>query len=114
MTSEWTRNELAGQVFIFFAAGFESSATVLVMTVHELAINPDVQEKLYQEIKNFKEEHGELTYDKLSALKYLDCVINGTTNATILTPNLYILLTFAPCTRFLFLCFFAELQVSQY
>ncbi|XP_034830990.1 probable cytochrome P450 9f2 [Maniola hyperantus] len=72
---QWTQTELAGQAFIFFAAGYESSATALVMCVHELTINPDVQEKLYQEIRSFKEKHGELTYDNLTALKYLDCVL---------------------------------------
>ncbi|XP_045771566.1 probable cytochrome P450 9f2 isoform X3 [Maniola jurtina] len=72
---QWTQTELAGQVFIFFVAGYESSATALVMCVHELTINPDVQETLYQEIRSFKEKHGELTYDNLTALKYLDCVL---------------------------------------
>nr|XP_034830988.1 cytochrome P450 9e2-like [Maniola hyperantus] len=72
---QWTQTELAGQVFLFFAAGYDSSASALAMCVHELALNPDVQEKLYQEIRSFKEKHGELTYDNLTALKYLDCVL---------------------------------------
>ncbi|XP_052740073.1 probable cytochrome P450 9f2 [Bicyclus anynana] len=75
---QWTQTELSGQVFIFFVAGYESSATALVMCVHELALNPDVQEKLYQEVRQFKEERGELTYDNISTLKYLDCVLNET------------------------------------
>lgn len=75
--SEWTLNELAGQVFIFFTAGFESSASGLVLAIHELAINPDVQEKLYQEVKDFKENKGDLAYDNIVDLKYLDCVLNG-------------------------------------
>ncbi|CAH0723108.1 unnamed protein product, partial [Brenthis ino] len=75
---QWTQNELAGQVFIFFVAGYESSATALVMCVHELALHPDIQEKLYQEIISFKEQHGDITYDNLNTLKYLDCVLNET------------------------------------
>ncbi|CAH2229257.1 jg23724 [Pararge aegeria aegeria] len=75
---EWTQTELAGQVFIFFVAGYESSATALVMCVHELALNPDIQEKLYQEIIRFKEEHEQLTYENISTLKYLDGVLNET------------------------------------
>lgn len=74
---EWTDDELTSQVFIFFVAGFESSANALVMNIHELAVNPKIQEKLYQEIKKFKEVKGELTYENISDLKYLDCVING-------------------------------------
>lgn len=76
MFSEWTPEEIIGQVFIFFAAGFETSATALVMTIHELAINPGVQDKLYNEIKSFSEQK-ELTFDNLSELKYLDCAFNG-------------------------------------
>lgn len=77
--SEWTLAELTGQVFIFFIAGFETSATGLVLAIHELAINPDAQEELYQEIKDFNENKGALTYDNIADLKYLDCVLNGDT-----------------------------------
>lgn len=75
--SEWTKDELAGQVFVFFLAGFETSATLLVFCVHELALNPDVQENLYQEVKEFEEENGVLTHENMSKLKYLECVLNG-------------------------------------
>ncbi|XP_049869526.1 cytochrome P450 9e2-like [Pectinophora gossypiella] len=75
---DWTLTELTGQVFIFFVAGFESAATAIVMAIHELAVNPDVQEKLYQEVKHFKETKGNLTYDNIVDLKYLDCVLNET------------------------------------
>ncbi|XP_061377109.1 probable cytochrome P450 9f2 [Danaus plexippus] len=75
---EWTLEEIASQVFIFFAAGYETSASTLVMCIHELALNPDVQEKLYQEIKEYKEKHGEITFEHIHNLKYLDCVLNET------------------------------------
>ncbi|XP_035433105.2 cytochrome P450 9e2 [Spodoptera frugiperda] len=74
---EWTPDELTGQVFIFFAAGFETSASGLTMAIHELALHPDIQERLYQESSKFKNDK-ELTFDKLSQLKYLECVINET------------------------------------
>lgn len=70
-------NELTGQVFIFFIAGFESSGSTLVMAIHELAINPHIQDKLYQEVEEFKKKNGHLTYDSIGNLKYLDCVLNG-------------------------------------
>ncbi|XP_059051539.1 probable cytochrome P450 9f2 [Achroia grisella] len=78
VTSEWTEDEIIGQVFIFFAAGFESSAGAITMCVHELAVNPEVQEKLYQEIKEFQETNKTLTYENVGQLKYLDCVVNET------------------------------------
>ena len=46
------------------------------MTIHELALDPEVQEKLYQECIQLKESRG-LTFDSISELKYLDCVLNG-------------------------------------
>ncbi|XP_026324727.1 probable cytochrome P450 9f2 [Hyposmocoma kahamanoa] len=75
---KWTFDELTGQVFIFFAAGFESSGSTLVMAIHELSINPHIQEKLYQEVKEFKEKNNALSYDNIGDLKYLDCVLNET------------------------------------
>ncbi|KAJ0177473.1 hypothetical protein K1T71_007482 [Dendrolimus kikuchii] len=73
---KWKENELAAQVFLFFAAGFESTAATLVMCIHELALNPEVEEKLYQEVKEFKKIKKELTYENIGDLKYLDCVLN--------------------------------------
>ncbi|XP_026324726.1 probable cytochrome P450 9f2 isoform X2 [Hyposmocoma kahamanoa] len=78
VTRKWTFDELTGQVFVFFVAGFESSGSALVMTIHELALNLHVQDKLYQEIKEFKENNDTLTYDNIGDLKYLDCVLNET------------------------------------
>ncbi|NP_001108456.1 cytochrome P450 9G3 [Bombyx mori] len=75
---KWTQDELTAQVFIFFLAGFESSANGLTLCIHELALNPEAQEKLYEAIIKFKEEKGPLTYDNIGELKYLDCVLNET------------------------------------
>ncbi|GBP77548.1 Probable cytochrome P450 9f2 [Eumeta japonica] len=77
-TKQWTDDELTAQAFIFFFAGFESSASALVMAIHELAINPDVQNKLYKEVQEFKNEIKCLTYESVQELKYLDMVINET------------------------------------
>ncbi|XP_059051541.1 probable cytochrome P450 9f2 [Achroia grisella] len=78
ITREWTANEITSQVFIFFAAGFESTAGTIAICLHELALNPEVQEKLYQELRDFKEDHENLTYENLTKLKYLDGVVTET------------------------------------
>ncbi|KAL4714908.1 hypothetical protein ACJJTC_014279 [Scirpophaga incertulas] len=75
--NKWTVDDLVGQVFLFFSAGFETTASTLVMCIHELALNPNAQEKLYQEVQNFQEKN-ELTYENIGQLKYLDCVLNET------------------------------------
>lgn len=44
----------------------------------ELAINTDIQEKLRQEINEFYEKHhGNLDYDLINQMKYMDMVISG-------------------------------------
>ncbi|CAB3253033.1 unnamed protein product [Arctia plantaginis] len=73
---EWTPEEITSQAFIFFFAGFETSASALVMAIHELALNPDIQDKLYQECRKYK-EHRVLAFENLTEMKYLDAVING-------------------------------------
>nr|QZP43559.1 cytochrome P450 monooxygenase CYP9G52 [Ephestia elutella] len=78
VSRKWSLDELAGQVFIFFIAGFETSAATLVMCIHELALNQGVQDKLYQELKEFADKNGKLAYENIAELKYLDCVLNET------------------------------------
>lgn len=77
MLTEWSSVELASQVFIFFAAGFETSASALALSVHELALNSEIQEKLYQEVKEFQDKSKEVKYENINSLEYLDCVVSG-------------------------------------
>lgn len=60
-------------------SGFETSSSLSVFTMYELALNPDIQKRLRQEIKSGIEENGgKLSYDVLFGLKYLDMVVNET------------------------------------
>lgn len=47
---------------------------------HELALNPDIQQRLFTEIDNMKRElNGEpLTYEVIPKMKYLDMVVSET------------------------------------
>ncbi|CAL1290446.1 unnamed protein product [Larinioides sclopetarius] len=72
-------DELVAQCVIFFLAGYDTTSSTLSLATYELALNPDVQEKVYQEIVDtLKEANGELTYDTLKSMKYLDCIISET------------------------------------
>lgn len=49
------------------------------MAVHELAVNSEAQGKLYEEVKEYHEKHGKMTYEGVQKMTYLDCVANGKT-----------------------------------
>ncbi|CAL1683798.1 unnamed protein product [Lasius platythorax] len=69
---------ITAQAFLFFLAGFETSSTTISFAMYELATNPKIQEKLYDEIQNAYEKHGCFSYDTISEMKYLDCVVRET------------------------------------
>ncbi|KAH0946705.1 hypothetical protein HN011_009586 [Eciton burchellii] len=69
-------NTIAAQAFVFFVAGYETSSNTIAFCLYELALNQDIQEKTRQEIYNAIEaQNGELTYDAVQKMKYLDMVI---------------------------------------
>lgn len=46
----------------------------------EIAKNLEIQQKVHEEIDRVLAQHnGELTYDSLNDLKYLECCIDGKT-----------------------------------
>lgn len=73
-----TFDEITANVFIFIAAGYETSASAITFCMYELAKNQNIQEKLREEIDRITEEYnGEVTYESLMKMKYLDNCING-------------------------------------
>ncbi|XP_055696961.1 probable cytochrome P450 9f2 [Phlebotomus papatasi] len=78
--TSWTEEEIVSQCFIFFLAGFDTSSTVLTFVAYEVARDPKVQEKLYQEAKAFYGElkGSPLKYETLQKMKYLDMVVSET------------------------------------
>ncbi|XP_036340357.1 cytochrome P450 6a22-like [Rhagoletis pomonella] len=74
-----TYEEMAAQVFIFFAAGFETSSSNMTYGLYEMAKNPQLQEKLRAEIVKVLEKYsGELTYEAMMEMTNLDQVITET------------------------------------
>lgn len=67
------------QAFGFFVAGFETSSTTMANALYELALNPDIQDKLRQEInEHFAKHNGEFKYEYMKDMTYLDKVYRGT------------------------------------
>ncbi|XP_029165362.1 probable cytochrome P450 6a13 [Nylanderia fulva] len=65
------------QAFIFFLAGFETSSTTMSFAMYELAANPKIQEKLYDEIQITYKKHGCFSYDTTSEMNYLNYIVRG-------------------------------------
>jgi len=71
--------EVLAQSFIFLAAGYETSSATLSLTCYHIATNPDVQDKLQQEIDSLWTDGEQLpTYETVNELPYLDMVISET------------------------------------
>ncbi|WAQ95170.1 CP3A8-like protein [Mya arenaria] len=72
-----TDYEVNAQAFTFFLAGFETTASLLRYATYMLALRPDIDEKLCNEIsENIGEDIP--TYDNIGTLKYMDQFISET------------------------------------
>ncbi|XP_026830563.1 uncharacterized protein LOC105277280 [Ooceraea biroi] len=70
-------DDMTAQAFIFFFGGFDTTSTAMSFVAHEIAANSDVQKKLQEEIDQVvKESNGEVTYETINRLEYLNAVIN--------------------------------------
>lgn len=72
-----TEDEAMAQCVLFFLAGQDTTATVIAYTLYLLAIHPDAQAKLRQEVDECFSNCGEHpSMDTVTKLKYLHCVVS--------------------------------------
>ncbi|CAB0035755.1 unnamed protein product [Trichogramma brassicae] len=71
-------DDIIAQAFIFYSAGFDTASNLMCFLAYELARNPDIQEKARAEVDEYIATNGDLTYDGIKDLKYLDMVVNET------------------------------------
>ena len=68
---------MTAQAFVFFFAGFDSTASHMCVISHELILNPDVQRRLQEEIDDvLSQTNNKPTYEAINAMSYLDAVFN--------------------------------------
>jgi len=78
LLSEITMDVIAAQAFVFYIAGFETSSSTMTFCLYELALNPDIQERVWNDINTVLQKHGgNITYESIFEMKYLDKVVNG-------------------------------------
>lgn len=68
--------EIQSTFALILVAGSEGTATTLLGCLFELASNPDVQEKLYQIVKQKFSVESQITVSSTANIPYLDAVIN--------------------------------------
>ena len=69
---------IAANSFLFFVAGFETTASTLSYCLYELAINQSIQDRLRTELENAYNKHNQCFNDEmLKEISYLDAVIAG-------------------------------------
>ncbi|NWU78940.1 CP3AL protein, partial [Onychorhynchus coronatus] len=73
-----TDAEVLAQAFIFIFAGYEPTSNTLSYLAYELAMHPDVQQKVLEEIDTVLPDKAPLTYDAIMKLEYLDMTVSET------------------------------------
>lgn len=72
------------------SAGFETPATALGYCLYELALNPEIQEKVRKEIKDVREKNnGSLNFEALNDLVYMEMVLTGMWIIKLIFHNLF-------------------------
>ncbi|XP_074533734.1 thromboxane-A synthase [Halichoeres trimaculatus] len=71
-----TEDEIVGQAFVFLLAGYETSSNTLGFTCYLLALHPDCQSRVHEEVDDFFSRHESPDYTNVQELRYLDLVIS--------------------------------------
>ncbi|XP_017050145.1 cytochrome P450 9b2 [Drosophila ficusphila] len=76
--NNWTDDEIVAQCFVFFFAAFENNSNLICTTTYELLRNPEIQERLYEEVKETHDSlnGGSLNYDAVQKMSYMEMVIS--------------------------------------
>lgn len=73
-----TIEEVVGHLNSIIGGGFGTTNAALAFVLHQLTVNEDIQDKVFEEIKYHCGLFEEPDVSSLMNLKYLDCVINET------------------------------------
>uniref|UniRef100_A0A1A9ZPH4 Cytochrome P450 n=1 Tax=Glossina pallidipes TaxID=7398 RepID=A0A1A9ZPH4_GLOPL len=79
MASGLTFEQACAQAIVFFLAGFDTSSATMSFCLYELALNPDIQSKLREEVLTVLDKYNcQITYESLKEMTYLEQVFNET------------------------------------
>ncbi|XP_058500664.1 thromboxane-A synthase-like [Solea solea] len=70
-----TEDEIVGQALVFLLAGYETTCNTLAFTCYLLALHPDCQHRVQEEVDAFFTKYESPDYANVQELKYLDMVL---------------------------------------
>ncbi|KAH8075864.1 cytochrome P450 [Cristinia sonorae] len=76
--AQLTDAELIGNIFVFLVAGHETTAHTLCFALGLLALYPDEQERLYQEVIKAVPKDRDPIFQDMASLDYVICVLSET------------------------------------
>ncbi|KAG8302117.1 probable cytochrome P450 6a14 [Homalodisca vitripennis] len=74
-----TIEEITAETYLFFTAGYETTANTIMFCLYELACNSRIQDKLSWEVEEVLHRYeGDINYEALLEMTYMDQVISET------------------------------------
>ncbi|XP_075973932.1 cytochrome P450 9e2-like isoform X2 [Anticarsia gemmatalis] len=74
---KFSDDDLVAQAVLFYIAGYDTTANLIYYFLYEMAVNPRVQDKLYEELSTLPEEEKvQYLYESVQGLEYLDMCVN--------------------------------------
>lgn len=75
-----TEEVMNAQSVVFFFAGFSTTSNLITFALYAMALHPEVQDRLRQEVAKIVKKDGSLDYDDVGQLVYMDMVVCGEWN----------------------------------
>ncbi|KAJ8729846.1 hypothetical protein PYW07_016884 [Mythimna separata] len=77
ISENFTDDDLVAQAVLFYVAGYDTTANLIYYFLYEMAINPDVQEKLHEELDQLPpDDEIQDLYEAVQGLEYLEMCVN--------------------------------------
>lgn len=74
-----SHEQIAGNVFIFYVAGNESSSSTIAYTLYELTQNEELMKRAQEDVMETLAKHeGNLTYESILDMKFIDLCVKET------------------------------------
>ncbi len=73
-----TDPEILAQMVLFILAGYDTSSNVLGLTCYNLAVHPEAQERVIEEISQVCSSSDSVTYEEIQKMHYLEGCVSET------------------------------------